>query len=128
MVLLQRADVTDAEMRPWRCCSQWGRRGFKAPEPGGIHTSKTGDTAIKGEAEPKRGRSNQQAYSQTCYGDAVAQHLPPLASARSMRRRARAEYIKPSVHVDSSQQRRGEASEAGALSPNARLLAWPGRF
>lgn len=84
VVLLQRVDATDVKMKPRRCCSQWGRRGFKPPQPGGTNTSKTGDTAIKGAMEPKRGRSNQQAYSQTYYEDAVAQPLPALASARSI--------------------------------------------
>lgn len=47
VVLLQRVGAADAKMKPRRCCSQWGRRGFKAPPPGGINTSKTGDAAIK---------------------------------------------------------------------------------
>lgn len=71
-------------MEPWCCCSQWGRRGFKPPGPGGINTSNTGDRAMKGEMESKHGCSNQQAYALTYYGDTAAQHLPPLASAPSI--------------------------------------------
>lgn len=84
VVLLQRVGVTDVEMKPWRCCSWWGRRGFKLLGPGGINTSNAGDRAMKGEMASKHGSSNQQAYALTYYEDSAAQHLPSLASAPSI--------------------------------------------
>lgn len=39
---------------------------------------------MKGETEPKHGRSNQPAYALTYYEDTAAQHLPSLASAPSI--------------------------------------------